>query len=49
MDLYMRLNQVFQNGRFARQAAKSLSNKRCEDRGEMSGASAAVVEAGRDT
>ena len=49
MDLYMRLNQAFQNGRFARQAAKSLSNKRREDKGEMSGACAAVVEAGRDT
>lgn len=49
MDLYLRLNHAFRNGRFARPAAKNLSNKRREAKGEISGACAAVVEAGRDT
>lgn len=50
MDLYLRFNHAFQNGKFARQASKNLSNKRREDMGEISDACAAVVvEAGRDT
>jgi len=49
MDLHLRLNHAFQNGKFGRQAAKDLSTKRREDKGEINGAYGTVVVVGRDT
>lgn len=49
MDLYLRLNHAFQNGKFGLQAAKNLSTKRRKDKGEINGAYGTVVVIGRDT
>ena len=49
MDFYLALDHAFQNGKFGRQAAKNLSTKRREDKGEINDAYGTVVVVGRDT